>query len=262
MTPAQECPEKMTPDPISFLRERIGAARRLTILTGAGVSAASGVPTFRGPEGLWRRYRPEDLATPGAFARDPRLVWEWYAWRRERIAGCRPNAAHDVIAAWSRRAAPAGGRVVVLTQNVDDLHIRAGTQTLVRLHGSIWELACWDGCAQGREPWRDERVPLPETPPRCPYCAGLARPAIVWFGESLRGEDVDAALAATACEVFLTVGTSSVVYPAAGLVQQAKMRGAFTAEVNMEETPASSIVDVALHGPAEEILPGLDAGSG
>src|SRR5688500_16174551 len=140
-------------------------------MTGAGVSSASGVPTFRGPQGLWRKFRPEDLATPEAFARDPGLVWEWYAWRRDKIAGCQPNAAHDVIARWSRD--PAGtGRVAVLTQNVDDLHGRAGTNGVVRLHGSIWELSCWTGCAAGRTPWRDDRVPLPVVPPRCPHCGG------------------------------------------------------------------------------------------
>jgi NAD-dependent deacetylase len=250
----------------SVLAARIRAAARLTILTGAGVSAASGVPTFRGPQGLWRRFRPEDLATPEAFARDPHLVWEWYAWRRETIAACRPNAAHDVIARWSgvrppyeatQGSDPGTGRleVVVLTQNVDDLHVRAGTRNLVRLHGSIWELGCWERC--GAPPWRDERVPLPEMPPRCPQCGGLARPAVVWFGESLDPRDVTAAVEATACDVFLTVGTSSVVYPAAGLVHQARQQGAFTAEVNLDETPASSMVDVAVHGAAEEILPAL-----
>ena len=126
-------------------------------MTGAGVSAASGVPTFRGPDGLWRRYRPEELATPEAFARDPALVWEWYAWRRETVAACRPNAAHDVLARWSQRD---GFRLI--TQNVDDLHVRAGTRDLVRLHGSLWELKCFNGCARGARPWRDERVPLPE----------------------------------------------------------------------------------------------------
>jgi NAD-dependent deacetylase len=218
------------------------------------VSAASGVPTFRGPQGLWRRFRPEELATPEAFARDPHLVWEWYAWRRETIAGCEPNAAHHVIAEWSRTR---GARL--LTQNVDDLHIRAGTEHLVRLHGSIWELSCWRKCDRGQTPWRNEHAPLPELPPRCPHCGGLARPAVVWFGEPLDPRDVDAAVSATACDVFLTVGTSSVVYPAAGLVQQARRNGAFTAEVNMEETPASSLVDVALHGPAEQLLPAINA---
>ena len=239
---------------IHRLAERLGQAERLTVLTGAGVSAASGVPTFRGAEGLWRHYRPEDLATPDAFARDPQLVWEWYAWRREKIAACQPNAAHDVIADLSRTR---GARA--LTQNVDDLHLRAGTERLVRLHGSIWDLSCWNRCAKGSTPWRDDRVPLAELPPRCPHCGGLARPAVVWFGESLAVDDVNAAVAAAACDVFLTVGTSAVVYPAAGLVHQAKYLGAFTAEINMEETPASSLVDISLAAPAEAILPALNA---
>jgi NAD-dependent deacetylase len=129
----------------------------------------------------------------------------------------------------------------------------------VRLHGSIWELSCWNRCANGSTPWRDERVPIPDLPPRCPHCRGLARPAVVWFGESLGADHVAAAVRATDCDVFLTVGTSAVVYPAAGFVQQARRRGAFTAEINMEATPASSIVDVAVHGPAERILPELEA---
>jgi NAD-dependent deacetylase len=206
------------------------------------------VPTFRGTGGLWRTYRAEELATPGAFARDPALVWEWYAWRRGLIASCRPNAAHDVIARWSRAFAHG----CVLTQNVDDLHVRAGTRGLVRLHGSIWELACWQRC--GAPPWRDESHPLPSLPPSCPHCGGLARPAVVWFGESLAAADVDAAHAACACDVFLTVGTSAVVYPAASLVHAARQHGAFTVEINLEETPASAAVDVALHGAAEQIL--------
>jgi NAD-dependent deacetylase len=239
-------------DALDRLATRIKAARRLTILTGAGVSAASGVPTFRGQDGLWRQYRAEDLATPEAFARDPRLVWEWYGWRRELISRCRPNAAHDVIAAWSKRSGTS-----VITQNVDDLHLAAGTQGLVRIHGSIWELSCWGRCAQGATPWRDDRVPLDQ--PHCPHCGALARPAVVWFGESLRREDVEAASTATVCDVFLTVGTSAIVYPAAGLVHEARRHGAFTAEINLEATPASSEVDVAIQGSAEEILPAIDA---
>jgi NAD-dependent deacetylase len=232
------------------LAERIREARRLTILTGAGVSAASGVPTFRGPGGLWRQYRPEDLATPEAFARDPRLVWEWYDWRRGLIARCRPNAAHDVVAAWSQRSG-----TTVITQNVDDLHLAAGTLGLVRIHGSIWELSCWGRCPRGAMPWRDDRVPLDQ--PRCPHCGALARPAVVWFGESLRREDVEAAARATACDVFLTLGTSAVVFPAAGLIDDARRHGAFTAEINLEATPASSAVDVAVHGAVEQVLPDI-----
>ena len=235
------------------LAERIRDARRLTILTGAGVSAASGVPTFRGADGLWRNVRPEELATADAFRRHPQLVWEWYAWRRSAIAGCAPNAAHEVIARWSQRPGCA-----VLTQNVDDLHLRAGTRHLVRLHGSIWELKCWRVC--GQPVWRDECVDAPGRPsvadvPSCPACGGLARPAVVWFGEALDPADLDAALAATACDVFLTVGTSAVVYPAAGLVTEARRRGAFTIEINPEATPASSAVDAVLREPAEVVLP-------
>jgi len=242
----------MIDDQIRLIAERIRQATRLTILTGAGVSAASGVPTFRGQDGLWRQFRAEDLATPEAFARDPRLVWEWYDWRRGLIAGCRSNPAHDVIAAWSKRSG-----TTVITQNVDDLHLAAGTDGLIRIHGSIWELSCWGLCARGATPWRDDRVPLDQ--PRCPHCGALARPAVVWFGESLRGDDVAAATAATACDVFVTVGTSAMVYPAAGLVHEARRHGAFTAEINLEATPASSAVDVAIQGAAEEILPDIAA---
>lgn len=209
------------------------------------------MPTFRGEDGLWRQYRPEDLATPDAFGRNPRLVWEWYAWRREKIAACRPNAAHEVIAAWSQTYPLCR----VVTQNVDDLHVRAGTRNLTRIHGSIWDLSCWDGCTAGAAGWRDERVPLGELPPHCPHCGGLARPAVVWFGEALRHDTLRAALESTACEVFLTVGTSAIVYPAAGLVHEARRHGAFTAEINLEETPASAAVDLALHGGAEVLLP-------
>jgi NAD-dependent deacetylase len=240
--------------PLQTLAARIRSARRITIMTGAGVSAASGVPTFRGAGGLWRTYRAEDLATPEAFANAPALVWEWYAWRREKVASCKPNPAHEVLARWSHRDG-----VQVITQNVDDLHVRAGTRDLVRLHGSLWQLACFNRCAAGARPWHDARVPLPDAVPRCPHCGGHARPAIVWFGESLDPSDVSRALKATTCDLFLTIGTSAVVYPAAGFVREAHARGAFTVEINLEETPASSVVDVQIRGAAEEILPAVDA---
>lgn len=222
-------------------------------MTGAGVSAASGVPTFRGSEGLWRSFRPEDLATPDAFEQDPALVWDWYGWRREKVASCEPNAAHRVLAEWS---CSRGVRIV--TQNVDDLHLRAGTRDLIRLHGSLWELKCFDGCTGGSRPWRDERVPLPAGVPSCPHCGGPARPAVVWFGESLDRSDVMRAAEAARCELFLTIGTSAVVYPAAGFVRDAHARGAFTAEINLDETPASSVVDLSIRGRAEEVLPRLN----
>jgi NAD-dependent deacetylase len=180
-------------------------------------------------------------------------VWEWYAWRREVVAGCRPNPAHEVIARWSREF----DRCTVITQNVDDLHVRANTSNLIRVHGSLWDLSCWQAC--GAEPWRDEAVPLSALPPSCPSCGGLARPGVVWFGESLPSSALEAAVQACRCDVFVTVGTSSLVYPAAGLVHEARRYGAFTAEVNLEPTPASSEVDVALHGPADELLPNIAA---
>ncbi len=242
-------------DPTSELAIRLAGASRVTTLTGAGVSAASGVPTFRGPEGLWKSFRAEDLATADAFARDPRLVWEWYEWRRSKIAGCRPNRAHEVLASWSRRF----DRFLLVTQNVDGLHEAAGTHGLVRLHGSIWHLKCSRPCGPGATPWRDDRVPLPGLPPRCPNCGELARPAVVWFGEPLDSAILDRAADATHCDVFLAIGTSAVVYPAAGLLHDARRRGAFTVEINPAATDATDAVNLALTGPAEVVLADIDA---
>jgi len=240
---------------VRALASRLRIARAVTVMTGAGVSAASGVPTFRGPEGLWRTFRPEDLATPDAFARDPALVWEWYSWRRSKVASCRPNAAHEVIARWSHEPAR---QVRVITQIVDDLHLHAGTRNLIRLHGSLWETRCFNGCAEGLRAWPDEQIAERDRLPRCPHCGGLARPAVVWFGESLDATDVERALQAVSCDVFLTVGTSSIVYPAAGFVRAAQARGAFTAEINLEPTPASPLVDLSILGAAEVVLPEVD----
>lgn len=232
---------------------RLAGASRVTVLTGAGVSAASGVPTFRGPGGLWRTFRPEDLATPEAFARDPQLVWEWYDWRRSLVAQCQPNRAHTVLAAWSRSFP----LFTLVTQNVDGLHERAGAANVMRLHGSIWRLRCATPCAQGRDGWDDERVPLDPLPPVCPHCSALARPAVVWFGEALDPRVFGAATASCAANVFLAIGTSAVVYPAAGLLHEAKRRGAFTVEINPDTTEATGVVDVALTGAAEAVLDDL-----
>jgi NAD-dependent deacetylase len=226
---------------------------RITVLTGAGVSAASGVPTFRGADGLWKNFRPEVLATAEAFGRDPRLVWEWYSWRRSAIAACEPNEAHRVLAAWSRRFP----NFQLITQNVDDLHERAGTINTVRLHGSIWEVSCWQCCDKAPGRWREDTLSFAELPPRCPHCGGPIRPAVVWFGETLDQDIVTQASNATECDVFITIGTSAVVYPAAGFIDQARRRGAFTVEINPEATPAR--VDLALRGAAESILPAIAA---
>jgi NAD-dependent deacetylase len=210
-------------DRIGELRARLRGAGRITVLTGAGVSAASGVPTFRGPGGLWRNHRPEELATPHAFARDPRLVWEWYDWRRTLIATCQPNAAHETIAQWSERPG-----FTLITQNVDGLHERAGTHNVIRFHGSIWEMRC--AGSGGRHPkvcaerWEDRTAPLGELPPRCRQCGGLARPGVVWFGEPIDPDVFRACEDALRCDLFLSVGTSSVVHPAAGLIYEAPRR--------------------------------------
>lgn len=240
---------------IRLLAGRLKAASRVTVIAGAGLSAASGVATFRGPGGLWKDFRPEELATAEAFARDPRLVWEWYDWRRESIARCRPNRAHEVLAAWSRRF-PA---FALVTQNVDGLDGRAGTANVLRFHGSIWELSCWDGCRASPARWQDETAPFPALPPRCPHCGGLARPGVVWFGEAIDPDVMRAALEALDCDVCLVVGTSAVVYPAAGLVLEAGRRGAFTAEVNPEPTQLSAELDLAIAGKAEEVLDNVEA---
>ena len=241
-----------SPDPIAALAARIRDANRITILTGAGVSAASGVPTFRGSGGLWGSFRAEDLATPEAFERDPLLVWQWYDWRRQQLAARVPNPAHEVIAAWQQRLPS----VTLITQNVDGLHEAAGSTGLIRLHGSVWHLRCVAGCQAGRS-HEDRRAPLPDLPPRC-RCGALLRPDVVWFGEMLDPAILRHADAALACDLFLAVGTSAVVYPAAGFLDEARARGAFTAEVNPEATGASGRVHLSVRGPAERVLVDLD----
>ena len=230
-------------------------ARTITAMTGAGVSAASGIPTFRGADGYWKKMRPETLASREGFESDPRLVWEWYDWRRQKIRDARPNPAHDVLAKWTRERPG----FTLITQNVDGLHERAGADRLIRLHGSIWHVRCWQPCDAGCRPWRDDTAPFPSLPPHCPHCGSLVRPGVVWFGESLDPQDVEAAIAATRCHVFLTIGTSSVVYPAAGLVGQARGHGAMTIEINPEATEATGDVDIAIRGKAEEVLVAIDA---
>jgi NAD-dependent protein deacetylase/lipoamidase len=242
-------------DALALVVERLRAASRIAALTGAGVSAASGVPTFRGENGLWRQVRSETLATPEAFENDPRLVWEWYDWRRGMIREAQPNAAHRVLAAWTER----WPGFALITQNIDGLHERAGAHRLMRLHGSIWHARCWTGCPEGRADWRDDAHPLPTLPPRCPHCGGLARPAVVWFGEPLDAVTLQqAGRAAAASEVFLAIGTSAVVYPAAGLLHHARQHGAFTVEINSDATAASGLVDVSIRGKAEDVLEEMD----
>jgi NAD-dependent deacetylase len=233
-------------EPRRWLRE----ARSICALTGAGISAESGIPTFRGSGGLWREYRAEDLATPDAFARDPKLVWEWYDWRRGLIAAAQPNPGHLALAELEQHAP----RFTLVTQNVDGLHRRAGSRNIEEIHGSIWSVRC-TGC---RAEHNDERVPIPGLPPRCAGCGALLRPGVVWFGEGLpSGVWDNAQQAAETADLLLVIGTSAVVYPAASLVPHAKAAGARVIEINVDETPLSSSVDASLRGPSGEILPQL-----
>jgi len=228
-------------------RQRIHTATRVVVLTGAGVSAESGVPTFSGPEGLWRNFSPQELATQAAFDLDPKLVWEWYEWRRGLVAPLSPNPAHRAIAAWEPRVP----EFLVATQNVDGLHAAAGSQRVIELHGSLWRTRC-NSCRQVRE---ERQVPLPQIPPRCP-CGGPLRPDIVWIGEPLPEWAIQRAFqAARAAEVVLVVGTSGVVYPVAALPQLARSAGAFVIEVNPEETPLTAAAQVSLRGKAAELVP-------
>src|SRR5262245_41774898 len=240
---------------MTIARRMMHDGARITVLTGAGVSAGSGVPTFRGPDGLWKNFRPESLATPEAFHRDPKLVWEWYDWRRQVLLTKKPNRAHEVLAAWGRRYP----NFTLITQNVDGLHERAGSENVIRFHGSIWEVQCWNHCDGSLGRWRDDTVPFSSIPPKCPHCGGLVRPGVVWFGEGIDPDVMRRSVKALDCDVFLTIGTSSLVYPAASLVHEAKRRGAYTIEINVESTPAAGSLELALKGRAEQLLDKLDS---
>jgi NAD-dependent deacetylase len=234
---------------VDHIRTLLKSARSVAALTGAGVSAESGVPTFRGNNGLWKQYRAEDLATPEAFDRDPKLVWEWYDWRRCLIANAKPNAGHYALAELERQVPS----FTLITQNVDDLHDAAGSRNVLKVHGSIWIVRC-TMCGKERV---DRTAPLPDLPPRC-ECGAILRPGVVWFGEALP-PDVwqQAERAAAAADLFLVIGTSAVVYPSAGLASIAKRAGAKVVEINIVDTPLSIWIDESLRGPSAELLPQL-----
>ncbi|HCK82222.1 MAG TPA: NAD-dependent deacylase [Candidatus Competibacter sp.] len=234
------------------LVNRLRAARRVAVLTGAGISAESGVPTFREAQtGLWAQYNPEELATPDAFRRDPRLVWEWYAWRQGRVRQAEPNAGHRALVDMERRVA----EFTLITQNVDGLHRRAGSQHLLELHGNLFRTKCFSE-ERPVESWPDSD----EIPPRCPHCGSLLRPDVVWFGESLPVETLRTAEhAAKSAEVFFSIGTSALVYPAADLPFAALAAGATVVEINPQPTPLSAQVSYSLNGAAGAVLPALVA---
>lgn len=226
------------------------AARGIAALTGAGISAESGVPTFRDSQsGLWAQYRPEDLATPQAFRRDPKLVWAWYAWRRELVSKAVPNAGHVALA---QLALQVEG-FTLITQNVDGLHQRAGSADVIELHGNLTRTKCFD-CERLADTWAEDG----NVPPKCPACGGLLRPDVVWFHEALpRAALIAATAAAQTCEVFFSIGTSGIVEPAASLPFEALRHGAVVVEVNPNKTPLTAHATHVLRGPAGAVMPAL-----
>ncbi len=234
------------PELINALRQ----AQRVTALTGAGVSQESGLRTFRdAQDGYWAQYRPEDLATPQAFARNPKLVWDWYAWRRQKVLQAQPNAAHNALVDLARLIPD----FTLITQNVDGLHQAAGSPKVIELHGNVRCVRC-SVCAQLHSQW-DE---IAGEVPRCERCNGLLRPHVVWFGENLPQAELEAAFeAAQRCELFFSIGTSAVVQPAASLAHLARQKGALVVEVNAEATPLTPFADYSFQGKAGEILPAL-----
>ena len=237
---------KFPPELISLLSRTVN----LVALTGAGISQESGVRTFRDAQtGLWAQYRPEELASPQAFARDPKLIWDWYAWRREAVKGVRPNPGHYALLEFEKRIS----NFTLITQNVDGLHSMAGSRNVLELHGNIQLVRC-SKCSAYAESWDDDSGSVP----RCKACGNLLRPDVVWFGESLPRDQLEAAVEASrTCEVFFSIGTSGVVQPAASLAYAAKNNGAVIVEINAESTPLTPKTDYAFHGKSGEIMPAL-----
>jgi len=232
------------------LVRRIRSARHVTAFTGAGISAESGVPTFRGTDGIWVKFKPEELATMDAFMRNPELVWEWYVHRKKVIAEVRPNAGHEALVALERLCP----HFAVITQNIDNLHRRAGSTTVYELHGNIERNYCME-CG---ERVSNEAVLASSGVPQCPSCGGKVRPDVVWFGEMLPENEWEGAVrAARSSDVFFSIGTSAVVYPAASLPLMARESGAYLVEINPEPTPLTDHADEFLCGPAGEILPAI-----
>ncbi len=231
------------------LLDRLRSSRSLTVLTGAGVSAESGVPTFRGKDGLWRKFSPQELATMDAFMRNPRLVWEWYEYRRRLIQDVQPNPAHYAL----RDLEDGFEEFLLVTQNIDGLHQRAGSRKIAELHGNIWR----DRCLRCNRIYDHKQVDLGEIPPKC-ACGGTLRPDVVWFGESLPQEALSQAFqAARSCDLLLTVGTSALVQPAASLPLLALRNGAFVVEINPEPTPISEEVNESIRGEGRRGSPSL-----
>jgi NAD-dependent deacetylase len=234
---------------ITELREIITSSNRVTVLTGAGISAESGVPTFRGADGIWRNHQVTDVATPQAFAEDPELVWEFYNWRRNLLSKVTFSDGHKALVKLENQIRD----FTLITQNVDGLHREAGSKHVLEIHGNLWEVRCTK-CGMLTLDRSQDMGRLPQ----CIKCTGLLRPNVVWFGESLDPDILGRAFeAARNCEVMLIVGTSGIVQPAASLSLHAKQGGAVVAEINLDRTPQSGQMDFVLTGKAGEILPML-----
>ncbi len=232
------------------IAEKIRSAKKLTVLTGAGISKASGIPTFRGKDGLWSKYSPSELATYQAFTKNPKLVWQWYNYRRKIIKPAKPNAAHYAISELERIFKD---NFTLITQNIDSLHRQAGNKNILELHGNIFETKC---LICDRIYFDDTIYKDDELPPKCKFCGGKVRPNVVWFGENLDRDILDQAMAASAqCDVFLCIGTSGIVQPAASLPKIASDIKAFVIEINVEYSGVSIYADEVIIGKAEEVLP-------
>ena len=234
---------------MDITKSKLRAKQSITVLTGAGISAESGVPTFRGSDGLWKNFRPEQLATLEAFRANPRLVWEWYDWRRKLIKPIKPNPAHYALVEIEAQTE----QFTLITQNIDGLHDKAGSQNVLEIHGNIWKVQCTKcQCLS-----RNFEVPI-QILPTCHQCGGLLRPKVVWFGETLPAKELVAAqFAATHCSLMFIIGTSGLVQPAASLGVTGKQAGAYVVEINIEQTPFSDIADETRIGKASDILTDL-----
>lgn len=235
---------------IEEIAKLAGNCRRCVVLTGAGISAESGVPTFRGKDGLWGKFRPEELATMDAFLANPKIVWEWYNWRRQLIAETKPNPGHLAL----RDMESVFDRFLLVTQNVDGLHRTAGSNDVLELHGNINLNKCLE-CAQM---YPDEVDINPDEVPACPKCGGQIRPDVVWFGEMLEADTINRAFEESSqADLFFSVGTSALVHPAASLPLEAKRSGATLVEINVEPTPLTDLADFFVQEPSGEFLPRL-----
>ncbi|MCS5609044.1 MAG: NAD-dependent deacylase [Candidatus Poribacteria bacterium] len=234
---------------MDIIKLKLQAKQSITVLTGAGISAESGVPTFRGSDGLWKNFQPEQLATLEAFQADPCLVWEWYDWRRKLIEPIKPNPAHYALVEIEAQTE----QFTLITQNIDGLHHKAGSQNVLEIHGNIWKVQCTKcQCLS-----HNSEVPI-QILPTCRQCGGLLRPKVVWFGETLPAKELEAAqFAATHCSLMFIIGTSGLVQPAASLGVAGKQAGAYVVEINIEQTPLSNIADETRIGKASDILTDL-----